>query len=168
MEIEKIEHLKKRTITIDDGYSYSEAIKTNDSEDYIEFLTLTKQNDYSFYYFNGTFQEKIGMFTIEPDSIFIKAFFNLIGEDKSLRIQDDYSEKFIEFSKSDSGEVIIFVHLLPGEIDGTIELKNVMHDFRSQVDIDGMDTKERLSRFFDQLIGVVDTLENDNEKVYKK
>lgn len=169
MEKEIIEYGKKRTITIDKVYSYDEAIKGNSNEeDYTEFLTLTKGDDYSFYYFNGTFDEKVGTFIIESDSVFIKPFLNLIQDTETFKVVDDYSDRFIEFSKNGNGEVKISIHLLPGEIDGTIELKNVMHDQRSKEDVAGTNTKERLSIFFDQLIEVINTLETNKENTLIK
>ena len=122
---EIVEYGKKRKISDDGVYSYSENIKGTDNDDYIEFLTLTKGNDYSFYYFNGTFEEKVGMFTIERNSVFFRPFSYLLKDDKALKVLDDHSDRFIEFSKNENGDVIISVHLLPGEIDRTIELKNV-------------------------------------------
>lgn len=158
---EIIEYGKRRTITIDKGYSYSEAIKADHNEDYIEFLTLNKGDDYSFYYFNGSLEEKVGIFVIESDSVFIEPFSNLINDTEPFKVIDDYSNRFIEFSKNENGEVKISIHLLPGEVDGVIELKNIMYDIRSKEDGAGTNTKERLSIFFDQLIELMNVLEND-------
>ncbi len=170
MEKKIYEHGKRRTISIDRGYIYQEDIKANpDDEDYIEFLSLCKSDDYSFMYFNGTFEEKVGIFTIENDSAVITPFLNLIKDDKTFKVTDDYSERFIEFSKNEKGEVQILFHLLPGETDGSIELKNIMFDLRSQADRDGSKTKERLSVFFDELIELMNNLEPETgTKLAKK
>ena len=169
MNKEIYEYGKKRTITIDRSCSYSEAIKGTDDEDYIEFITLTKGDDYSFYYFNGTFEEKKGIFTIERDSVFINPFLNLLSDDKIFKILDDHSDRFIEFSKNESGDIIISVQLLSGEIDGTIELKDVMRDvIRSRADALGTNIKERLSVFFDELIELVPSLDDSKKNLLKK
>ena len=169
MYIEKIENDKRRTVYYDREYSYKEDIKAIDSEEYIEFLSLTKGNDYVFAYFNGTFEEKIGVFTVEHDSQFIEPFLNLINDDDNLKIEDDFSDgRFIEFSKNENGDVIISVHLLPGECDGSITLKNIMHDLRSYADVSGTNIKERLSIFFDELVGLIPKLGGDQRSLTKK
>ncbi|MCH5166696.1 MAG: hypothetical protein J1F35_02270 [Erysipelotrichales bacterium] len=168
MNKEIYEYGKKRAISADRVYSYSEAIKGTDDENYIEFLTLTKGDDYSFYYFNGTFEEKVGIFTIERDSVFIQPFSNLLKDDKTLKVLDDHSDRFIQFSKNENGDIIISIQLLPGEIDGTIELKNVMYDIRSRADASGTNIKEKLSKFFDELIELIPLLDGSQKSLVKK
>ena len=168
MNKEIYEYGKKRAISADRVYSYSEAIKGTDGENYIEFLTLAKGDDYSFYYFNGTFEEKVGIFTIERDSVFIQPFSNLLKDGKPLKVLDDHSDRFIEFSKNENGDIIISVQLLPGESDGTIELKNVMYDIRSRADASGTNIKERLSKFFDELIELIPLLDGSQKSLVKK
>ena len=169
MHKEIIENGKRRTITLGGTYTYSEAIKGNDGEEYTEFLTMTKGSDYSFYYCNGTFEEKVGVFTIERDSKFISPFLTLLGDDETLKVLDDHSDRFIDFSKSENGDVVISIHLLPGEIDGTIELKNIMHDvIRSRVDASGTNIKERLSKFFDELIELIPSLDEPQKNLVRK
>ena len=158
---EKIEFNKRRSITIGREYIYSEAIKAEGSEDYTEFLNLVKGSDYSFYYMNGTFEEKVGTFTIESESVFFSPFKNLLGNDESLKIESDHNERYVEFSKFENGDIVISIHLLPGEIDGTIELKNIMLDIRSQASMSGTNIKERLSHFFDELKFLASSIEED-------
>lgn len=152
MEKEVIEYGKKRVITIDRGYSYQESVKDTNGDDYVEFFSMVKESDYSFYYFNGTMVEKTGEFKIEADSIFINPFLSLLGDDLSFEVEDDYTERSVVFRKAEDGGVIINVNLLPGETDGSIELKNIMFDTRSKADSFGTDTKSRLSNFFDELV----------------
>ncbi len=160
--IEKIEQGKRRNITIMEGdCSYSEANKTVNDELYTEFLTLTKGSTYSFSYFNGSFQDKVGHFTIENDSKFIQPFVHLMGNDKTIKVMDASSERFIEFSKSEHGDVNIAFHLLSGEIDGTVELTDMRYDFRSSADNKKTNLTERFTLFFDELIELVPKLEDD-------
>lgn len=167
MNKEIIEYGKRRTISDYDGYSYEEATKHNGNENYMEFLTLFKGDDYSFYYFNGTFEAKVGVFTIESDSIFVSPFLNLIGFEEKVEIVDDYSDRFIEFFKNENGDVEIYIHLLPDETDGSIELKNIMYDIRSRADATGTDLKGRLSAFFDELVELGHELGSNSNTLVK-
>lgn len=150
-----IEHEKRREINNEQGgYIYQETIYYPEDDDAIEFINMCKESDYSFYYFNGTESEQKGKFTIESDSHFYAAFSKLIGGDLEFKIDDDYSEKNIIFKRNEDGDIEVLVHLLPGENDGTIELKNIMFDIRSQADVDEKDIKQRLSEFFDELMAL--------------
>lgn len=155
MKKEIIEFGKKRVFSLDDSYSYNESICASDSDEYIEFFKMIKADDYSFYYLNGTDNIKDGHFVIENDSLFAIPFKNLLGNDKSFVINDDYSDRYLSLTLDENKNVVITFHLLDGEFDGTVELKNVMKDFRSSVDALGLDTKDRLSHFFDELIELV-------------
>lgn len=155
MEREVVEHDKTRTITLDTGYMYQETMKSELGD---EYLSMVKESDYSFLYANFAMQEKVGMFYIEADSIFIEPFLGLVGEDEEFRINDDYSERYIRMFKDDNGGVVIEIHLLKGEYDATIELKNIMYDTRSKVDQEGSDTKKRLSHFFDELVKICEKI----------
>lgn len=160
---ERIEFNKRRSITIGRDYIYSEAIKADGSDDYTEFLTLVKGSDYSIYYMNGTFEEKVGTFTIESESVFFSPFKNLIGNDECLKIECDLSERYVELSKTENGDIVISIHLLPGEVDGTIELKNIMSDIRSQASMCGTNLKHRLSQFFDELVTLAPLIEEETK-----
>lgn len=161
-----IEHDKKREIQCDGSYVYKEAIKGADG-DIQEFFTMCKGSDYSFYYMNGTDEEKVGKLTIEIDSAFYEAFSNLVGEYPEFRINDDYSERHIIFKRNEEGEIEVEIHLLPGEYDGTIELKNIMFDLRSGADSNGLDTKAKLSKFFDELMQVMEHIPEEEVRVPK-
>lgn len=162
MEKVVIEHDKKRKILTEGGYVYQETIKDPKTDEYGEMFSMIKQSDYSFGYFNLTDEEKVGKFVIESDSIFIEPFSNLVSDTKELRIDDDYTERYMTFSKTEDGEVLIEIHLLPGEYDGSIELKNIMFDLRSQADANGLDIKKKLSQFFDELMKVSEKIPGDN------
>lgn len=164
MEKEIIEHEKMRSIRLDTGYMYQESIKAPNTDEYVEMLSMVKEGDYSFSYINFGMEEKVGTFTIEADSLFIEPFKHLVGEDAEFRIDDDYSDRFIRIFKDDNGDVTLEVHMLPGEYDVSIELKNIMFDLRSQVDGNGKDTKKRLSQFFDELIQVYDKMPDPEQQ----
>lgn len=161
-----IEHDKKREIACDGSYIYKEAIKGSDG-DIQEFFTMCKGSDYSFYYLNGGDEANTGKLTIEIDSAFYEAFDNLIGEDVEFRVDDDYSERHIVFKRNEEGEVEVEIHLLPGESDGTIELKNIMFDMRSEADAQGLDTKAKLSKLFDELIQIMERIPKEEAIVPK-
>jgi len=150
MDFEFIEHNKKRVVSLAMGYSFKEFI-LDESNHFSEFFIFDKTNDYSFYYLNGTGKEKVGNLTIEHDSIFYEPFYHLLTSLKIPRVQDDYSERYLELSLKRDGDILVTIHLLPGEMDGTIELKNIMFDLRSQAD---SNTKDCLSLFFDELVFV--------------
>ncbi len=159
-----MENNKKREVSAENSqYTYQEAISSSGSDEYDEFLYMVKGGDFSFFYSNGTFEEKVGEFTIEKDSIFNAAFDNLIGEDEELKIENDYNERYLLFKRDDEGNVVIEVHLLPEECDGVIELKNIMFDMRSQADIDGKDTKKRLNKFFEDILHVAEKIPDEPE-----
>lgn len=160
-----IEHDKKREINNEQGgYVYQETIVYPEEDDAVEFITMCKESDYSFYYFNGAESESKGKFTIESDSIFYDAFNRLIGEELEFKIDDDYSEKNIIFKRNEDGDIEVLVHLLPGENDGTIELKNIMFDLRSSSDAEGKDTKKRLSEFFDELMALGELIPDEKSE----
>lgn len=161
MEREVIEHNKVRSVILDSGYTYQEVVKSDEGD---EFFSMVKESDYSFLYVNFAMQEKVGAFYVESDSLFIDPFLGLVGEDEEFRIDDDYSERFIRMFKDANGGVGIEIHLLPGEYDATIELKNIMLDLRSQADGGKLDTKKRLSTFFDELIKVYELIPDDSDK----
>lgn len=161
-----IEHDKKREVIKDGGYTYKEGIKGSDG-DIEEFFTMVKESDYSFYYMNGTDEVKDGKLTIEIDSAFYDAFNHLVGEDEEFKIDDDYSERYILMKRNESGEVEVIIHLLPGEYDASIELKNIMFDMRSRADAEGKDIKGRLSVFFDELMQVLESIPEEEVRVPK-
>ena len=158
MEREIIEHNKMRSLRLDTGYMYQESVKDPVTNEHVGFLSMVKESDYSFSYVNFNMEDKMGTFYIEEDSVFIEPFRNLVSEDDEFRIEDDYSERFIRLFKDDKGGVVIEVHMLPGEYDISIELKNIMFDLRSKADRDEKDTKKRLSQFFDELAQVYDKI----------
>lgn len=161
-----IEHDKKREIQCDGSYVYKENIKGADG-DIQEFFTMCKGSDYSFYYMNGGDEAKVGQLTIEIDSAFYEAFNNLIGEEVEFRVDDDYSERHIIFRRNEEGEVEVMIYLLPGEYDASIELKNIMFDMRSGADAQGLDTKAQLSKFFDELMQVMERIPEEEARVPK-
>lgn len=161
-----MEHDKKREVERDRNYIYKENIKGPDG-DIVEFFNMVKESDYSFYYMNGTDEEKVGKLTIEIDSAFYEAFNNLVGANPEFRINDDYSERHIIFKRNEEGEIEVEIHLLPGEYDGTIELKNIMFDLRSGADSKGLDTKEKLSKFFDELMQAMECIPEEEVRVPK-
>ncbi len=164
MEREIIEHNKTRSLRLDTGYMYQESVKDPITNGVVGFLSMVKESDYSFSYINFNMDTKMGIFYIEEDSVFIEPFRNLVADDEEFRIEDDYSERFIRLFKDDKGGVILEVHMLPGEYDISIELKNIMFDLRSQADQDGKDTKKRLSQFFDELVQVYDKMPEEEQQ----
>lgn len=150
--IKVVEYGKERSVNVDNGYIYKELIFCDG--EILEFLLIIKDSDYSFYYFNDSDKEKKGEFIIENDSIFIDSFSILTDNCNPFVVEDDYSSRKISFCKRDDGSIKIEVCLLPSEFDGSIELKNIMHDLRSKSDCLGMNTKEVLSNFFEKLISI--------------
>lgn len=141
------EHGKIRQAIMDDGYEYNETV-SNETGEIVEYFSMCAYSDYSFMYANLKCESKVGEFTVEIDSVFFRAFETLLEGLDELRIDDDFSERYIEFKKNEDGNVAIRVHLLPEEADGVINIKNVMYDLRSYTDRDNTDIKERLSKFF--------------------
>lgn len=161
MELEILENNKKINLR---QYEYEQSI-LNENGEVVEFLYLVKGDDYSFTYYNFSDEYKHGQFLIEKDSIIYDAFRRLVGNDKEFKITDDYSERVITFKKDKTENIMILFELLENEYDGTIELKNIMLDFRSQVDREGSNTKERLSNLFDDLLII---LEKQKTKIKQK
>ena len=166
MSIKVEENNKKREIRLEDGIIYQETI-SDEASDSIEFITMVKQSDYSFYYFGMLEDEKADSktFEIEPDSFVYEALFALLNGSSELTINDDYSERKITFSWGEDASIKMQVHLLPGESDGTIELKNIMFDLRSAADQDGLDIKDKLSHFFELLVQIAEMMEKNNDEV---
>lgn len=156
------EHGKLRQVNIDDGYEYNETIY-NESGNAIEFFNACLYSDFSFLYVSFN-EAKVGNLTIELDSAFYKSFSSLLGELDTLRIDDDFSERFIEFKKNEDGEIEIEIHLLPNEKDGEITIKNIMYDLRSKVDQYDKDTKKRLKSFFSEISHVFESVSSEENK----
>jgi len=140
-----------RKFTISNGALIYQESNLDDKEKIIDFFSMVKGNDYSIYYFNATDEEKVGEFLIKKDSIFYVTFNNLISENNNFMIEDDYTERYVEFTRNDEG-IKINIHLQANEYDGTIELKNIMHDLRCKSDAYGKNTKSKLNKFFDEML----------------
>lgn len=149
--MEIYEHGKKREIILDGGYEYRETLCDENGE-ILKYFSMCAYSDYSFYFVNAS--REPNRIIVEIDSAFYQAFLGLLEGISELRINSDFSKRFIEFKMNDDKEIEIICHLLDSEMDGSIEVKNIMHDFRSQADSQNTDIKARLNKFFNLLLQI--------------
>lgn len=157
------EHGKNRQFIYDGGYEYNETV-FDELGNPVVFFNMCAYSDYSFMYGNLDGKSDVGKITIEIDSTFYKAFLSLLDDIDELRIESDFSERFMEVNKNDVGEIEITIHLLPGESDGVIDIKNIMYDLRSKSDSNNTDLKKRLNRFFSILSHTFQGTLSDTDK----
>ncbi len=158
------EHGKIRRAQFDNGYEYTET-NTNSQERVTEYFIMCYSSDYSFMYVNSDIETNVGKMVVETDSAFYQAFRTLLEGTDELHIDCDFSERYLEFKLNDNGEVEISFYLLPGETDGTVDVKNVMYDLRSKADQDNTDIKKRLKNFFNVISHIIQS--NDLEDTKK-
>ena len=86
------------------------------------------------------------------------AFFHLLKDDSTLRIEDDgtkeYDKKYLEISKNNDSINLTFVNNLENDKAWSkfnVFVKNTDYDLKSKIDRDELDTKERLKTFFNEV-----------------
>jgi len=102
----------------------------------------------------------------------------LLGQDYELIIDDDDTyedmKKIMKICKEENSIIVSFENRLE-KLDVIskfhVFIKNIMTDYRSKIDCNGLDTKDRLIKFFRGIQSdfLDSNLEiNSNDKVYKK
>ena len=140
----------------EDGSSSLNIYEFGESGDVKGELYFVEYQDYGFkaYDFdNWEIEEKEFIFTID-DLIYLPLKHMLKG-DESLVIEDDFTrEDNIRYVEIINGDIITvrFVDKKDDLIDRlSINIKNIMYDGRSKIDQRGLDTKDRIWRFYQEL-----------------
>jgi len=136
------------------------------------------EKNYSFhqyydYNFNVFLSNKIDddhiTFEYDIDHPLYFAFLHLLSGDDSLLIEDDdtreYNKKYLVITKNDDKILLTFVNKKDEKImweKFNVFIKNTMYDLRSKIDVQELDTKNRLSNFFNE---VRDELSHDYHQI---
>ena len=150
-----------RRVIIDKGY-----IQNGEP---LKVLTMSMTDDFGFEAYTFSNKETDGVnFSIPQYDPLYKHLNVLLGTNSDLIIDDDMTaEEKQKYMKIQKHEQDISVNFYNGSKDASITDKfiitiiNIMSDGRSKIDRDGLDTKERLVKFFR---GVEKELLFDKEK----
>lgn len=92
---------------------------------------------------------------------------DLIGEGLRVSIEEIGKKRWVRIYSDENGINLKFTNEVDKSSEMTVvTIKNVMTDYRSKIDQDGLDTKKRLYRFFNEAFEIAKNF--DNEKVNVK
>ena len=139
---------EERRILIDKGYLQNGELS--------KVLTMFMGDDIGFEAFPFSDEDIDSIdFQIPLYDPLYKHFKSLLGTDDSLIIDDDMTveekRKYIKIHRDKQGILINFYNDLEDDLitnKFNITIINIMRDGRSKIDRDGLDTKERLVKFF--------------------
>lgn len=139
----------------------------------LKVLTMSMTDDFGFEEYTFSKEETDGVnFSIPQYNLLYKHLNILLGTNSDLIIDDDMTaEEKQKYMKIQKHEQDISVDFYNGSKDASITDKfiitiiNIMSDGKSKIDRDGLDTKERLVKFFR---GVEKELLFDKEKEFEE
>lgn len=151
----------ERRVVIDKGYMQNGELS--------KVLTISMTDDFGFEAFNFSDEETDSVnFSIPQYDPLYKHLNTLLGANNDLIIDDDMTDeeqqKYIKIKRQKQDILVSFYNdsknaLITDKF--IITIINIMRDGRSKIDRDGLDTKERLVKFFR---GVEKELLFDKEK----